>query len=70
VRVASALGLTGDLERSLECSAVVLDAARRHGSPLAFATASVIRSLPQLWQGQVSAALADLEFARGVRRWG
>ena len=68
--VTSALGLTGDLERSLEYSAVVLDAARRQGSPLAFATASVIRSLPELWQGQVRAALADLEFARGARRWG
>jgi DNA-binding CsgD family transcriptional regulator len=68
--VTSALSFVGELERSLEFTAVVLDDARRRGSPLAFATASVIRSLPELWRGEVSAALNDLEFVRNARRWG
>ncbi len=66
----TAFPLAGDLERTLEIAAAALDDARRRDSPLAFATASYIRGLPELWQGRVTDAIADLELARDARRFG
>jgi DNA-binding CsgD family transcriptional regulator len=60
----------GELERSIEVADVALEHARRRFSPLQFATASFLRSLPYYLQGQVSHALADLELARDARRYG
>jgi DNA-binding CsgD family transcriptional regulator/predicted negative regulator of RcsB-dependent stress response len=68
--VAAAFVLSGGLERSLEITEAALEDARRRGWPLAFATASFVRGLPQLWQGRIDAALADLELARDARRYG
>jgi DNA-binding CsgD family transcriptional regulator len=68
--VTGALTLSGELERSVEVADAVLEDARRRGSPLAFATASYCRSVPYLWQGRVTDALADLEPAREARRYG
>ncbi len=68
--VASVFLLTGALERSMEVTGAALEEARRRGLPLGFATISYVRGLPQLWQGQVDAALADLEHARDARRYG
>jgi DNA-binding CsgD family transcriptional regulator len=69
-QVSQALTLSGELERAV----AVVDAARadaqRRSSPLAFATTSYIRATPQLWQGNVNEAIADLEQARGTRRFG
>ena len=64
------LSFAGELERSVEIADAALEDARRRGSPLAFATASFCRSLPRLWQGRVTEALADLELALGARRYG
>ena len=66
----TAFPLAGDLERALEVADAALEDARRRDSPLAFATASYIRGLPQLWQGRVTDAIADLELARDARRFG
>lgn len=66
----AAFTLSGELERCVELVDTVLEDARRRSSPLAFATASYVRGLPQLWQGQVSGALADLEQTRQARRYG
>jgi DNA-binding CsgD family transcriptional regulator len=66
----TAFPLAGDLERALEVTDAALDDARRRDSPLAFATASYIRGLPELWQGRVTDAIADLELARDARRFG
>ena len=68
--VASVFLLTGALERSMEIADAALEDARRRGLPLGFATVSYVRGLPQLWQGRVDAALADLEHARDARRYG
>jgi DNA-binding CsgD family transcriptional regulator len=68
--VASVFLLSGALERSLEITDAALEDARRRGWPLGFATVSYIRGLPQLWQGRVGGALADLEHARDARRYG
>jgi DNA-binding CsgD family transcriptional regulator len=68
--VAAAFLLNGELESALEVAQAALEEARRRAWPLAFATASYIRGLPQLWQGQVTDALADLELARDARRYG
>ena len=68
--VTAAFLLNGELESSLEVSQAALEEARRHAWPLAFATASYVRGLPLLWQGQVTDALADLELARDARRYG
>ena len=68
--VASVFVLSGALERSLEITDAALEDARRRGWPLGFATVSYVRGLPQLWQGRVGAALADLEHARDARRYG
>lgn len=68
--VSGALSLAGDLERSLEVADAAADHARRQGAPLAFATATFMRALPQLWQGSVDSALAELELARDARRYG
>jgi DNA-binding CsgD family transcriptional regulator len=68
--LASALCLAGDLERAIEISDAALEEARRVSSPQAFATASYMRGLPKLWQGQVSQALSDLESALDARRFG
>ncbi len=67
--VTAAFLLNGELESSLEVSQAALEEARRHAWPLAFATASYVRGLPLLWQGQVTDALADLELARDARRY-
>jgi DNA-binding CsgD family transcriptional regulator/tetratricopeptide (TPR) repeat protein len=67
---ATAFCLAGELERSVEISQEAVEDAQRCALPLAFATASFTRALPQLWQGQVDAALADLEAALGARRYG
>ena len=66
----TALCLAGELEQSVAVADAALDDARRRGSPLAFAGVSFVRALPQLWRGQVTDALADLEQARDARRFG
>jgi DNA-binding CsgD family transcriptional regulator len=68
--VVAALTMCGELERSLEISEAVLAGARRRSSPAALAHASFARGLPQLWQGNVAAAIADLEIARDRGRYG
>ena len=66
----AAFSLAGDLERSLEVSEAALMDARGRGAPLAFATASYVRCLPELLQGRVGEAIADIELARDARRFG
>jgi DNA-binding CsgD family transcriptional regulator len=66
----TALCLAGDLEQAVEVADAALEEARRVSSPQAFATASYARGLPELWQGRVSQALADLESALDARRFG
>jgi DNA-binding CsgD family transcriptional regulator/tetratricopeptide (TPR) repeat protein len=68
--VAAAFMLNGELESSVAVADAALEDARRRAWPLAFATASYIRGLPQLWQGCVNDAMADLELARDARRYG
>jgi DNA-binding CsgD family transcriptional regulator len=68
--VAGVFVLSGALERSLEIADAALLDARRRAAPLGFATVSYVRGLPQLWQGQIAAAVADLEQARDARRYG
>lgn len=65
-----ALCLGGDLERAIEVAGAAAEAARDTSSPHAFATASYARGLPQLWRGQVTQALGDLESALDARRFG
>jgi DNA-binding CsgD family transcriptional regulator len=67
---ATAFCLAGELERSVQLADAAVEDARRRGWPLAFATAGFTRALPQLWQGRVDAALADLESAHAARRYG
>jgi DNA-binding CsgD family transcriptional regulator len=66
----SALCLAGDLERAIHVADAALEEARRTSSPNAFATASYARGLPELWRGEVTLALADLESALDSRRFG
>jgi DNA-binding CsgD family transcriptional regulator len=66
----SALCLAGDLERAIGVADAALEDARRTSSPNAFATASYARGLPQLWRGEVTLALGDLESALDARRLG
>jgi DNA-binding CsgD family transcriptional regulator len=68
--VSGVLTRVGELERSIEVADAALEHARRRFSPLQFATASFLRSLPYYLQGQISHALADLELARDARRYG
>jgi DNA-binding CsgD family transcriptional regulator len=68
--VTAALCLAGELERSLETAEAAAVNARERSAPLAFATASYLRVLPQLWQGNIDGALADLGLARNARRYG
>jgi DNA-binding CsgD family transcriptional regulator len=68
--VAAAFLLNGALESALEVADAALEDARERAWPLAFATASYVRGLPLLWQGRVNDAIADLELARGARRYG
>lgn len=68
--VTGALCLSGELEACLEVTDAVVAEARRESLPLAFATASYVRAFPLLWQGEVSAAIAELERARDARRFG
>jgi DNA-binding CsgD family transcriptional regulator len=68
--ISATLCLAGDLERSLETAEAAAADARHTGAPLAFATATYMRALPQLWQGNIDGALADLELARDARRYG
>jgi DNA-binding CsgD family transcriptional regulator len=68
--VSVAMCLAGELERAIVVADAALKDARRRGSPMAFATGSFVRGLPQLWRGQVTDALADLELARDARRFG
>jgi DNA-binding CsgD family transcriptional regulator/predicted negative regulator of RcsB-dependent stress response len=68
--VTAAFCLSGALERSLDVADAALADARRRGSPLAFATVSFVRGLPELWQGRVDEAAADLEQALDARRYG
>jgi DNA-binding CsgD family transcriptional regulator len=68
--VTAALCLAGDLEFSVQTAEAAATDARRRSSPLAFASATYMRALPQLWQGNVDGALADLELARDARRYG
>lgn len=70
VLVTGALCLAGDLERSLAGAEAAATDARERSAPLAFATASFMRALPQLWRGEIDGALADLELARDARRFG
>ncbi len=68
--VAAAFILGGELESALLAADAAVEDAARRAWPLAVATASYVRGLPLLWQGQVDDALADLELARGARRYG
>lgn len=68
--VIAALCLAGELERSIETADATAADAGHGGAPLAFATATYIRAMPQLWQGNIDGALADLEFARDACRYG
>jgi DNA-binding CsgD family transcriptional regulator len=68
--VIAALCLAGELERSIETADATAADARRRGAPLSFATATYMRAMPQLWQGNIDGALADLELARDARRYG
>lgn len=68
--VTSAFCLAGELERAVEVADAALEDARRLSSPAAFATASYARGLPCLLQGQITAAMADLEAALDARRFG
>jgi DNA-binding CsgD family transcriptional regulator len=68
--VVNALISAGALEHAAEIAEAAIHDARRRGSPLGFATASFIRSIARLLQGRVNDALADLESARGSRRFG
>ncbi|HEV3128322.1 MAG TPA: AAA family ATPase [Solirubrobacteraceae bacterium] len=68
--ISTALCLAGELEQAVAVADAALADARLRGSPLAFASASFVRALPQLWRGQVTDALADLELARDARRFG
>jgi len=70
VLVTGAFCLAGDLERSLAAAEAAAADARERSAPLAFATATVLRAQPELWRGDVDAALADLELARDARRYG
>jgi DNA-binding CsgD family transcriptional regulator len=67
---AEAFLLGGELERAVEVADAAIEDARRRTWPLAFATARFFRALPELGQGRVDASLADLESARGARRYG
>ena len=62
-KVTAALSWVWDTDASLAICDAVLEEARRRGSAMAFATASMCRSLPRLLQGRVPAAVADLESA-------
>ncbi len=68
--VAAAAAWSGALERSREILDEVIEDASRRASPHGFASASYLRGSVELFQGQVSAACADLELARGARRYG
>jgi DNA-binding CsgD family transcriptional regulator len=68
--VIAALCLVGELERSIEAAAAAAADARERSAPLAFATATYMRAMPQLWQGNIDGAVADLEFARDAQRYG
>jgi DNA-binding CsgD family transcriptional regulator len=68
--VTAAFCLAGELELSIETAEAAAANARERSAPLAFATATHMRALPQLWQGNVDGALADLELARDARRYG
>jgi DNA-binding CsgD family transcriptional regulator len=68
--VANSLISAGALERGGEIAEAAVQDARRRGSPPGFATACFIRSFPRLLQGQITDAVADLESARDVRRFG
>jgi DNA-binding CsgD family transcriptional regulator len=66
----AALCLSGELERCLELTAALVAHARERTLPLAFASASFGRSLPLLWQGRVTDAMAEIEQARDAQRYG
>ena len=68
--VIAALCLVGELERSIETADAVAADARERSAPLAFATATYMRAMPQIWQGNIDGALADLDFARDAQRYG
>jgi DNA-binding CsgD family transcriptional regulator len=68
--VASALCLAGELERSIEVADTALADARRLSAPQAFAMASYAHGAPNLWQGRVTQAMANLEAALDARRFG
>jgi len=68
--VHSVLCTIGALEQAMEIADAAVYDARRRAWPLAFATTSLARAIPQLWQGRVDGALADLELARDARRYG
>lgn len=66
----SAFCLAGDLERAIAVSSAALRDAQRISSPHAFATASYASGLPELWRGEATRAMADLESALAIRRFG
>lgn len=68
--VIAGLCLVGELERSIATADAAAADARQRGAPLSFATATYMRAMPQLWQGNIDGALADLESARDARRYG
>jgi DNA-binding CsgD family transcriptional regulator len=68
--VAAGLLLNGELESALHVADAALQDARRRAWPLSFATASYVRGLPLLWQGNVTDAMAELELVRDARRYG
>ena len=68
--ITAALCLAGDLEGAIDVAAAVAEHAERKTMPLAFATATYMRALPRLWQGNVDGALDDLAFVREARSYG
>ncbi len=68
--VTAAVCWSGALERCGEILDEVIADASRRASPHAFASASYIRGSVEFFQSRVSAACADLELARGARRYG
>ena len=65
--VTGALLLADELDRELELCDAVIALARAAGSPMAYATACYVRSLPNLYLGAVDDALADAQAALAAR---
>lgn len=62
--------LAGDLEQAVQVADAALEDARKRGWPFAFATATLLRALPLVWQGRIDDAISEFEIAREARRVG